>query len=79
MKPGLLMRLWAWLSGGRAVWLSDYENKLRFSIERVRPDGLREAPVYWVTGVGSCILLEGGKVDPSCKSSYVKRWGYWTK
>lgn len=74
VRPGLLIRLFAWLRGGDVVWIQDHQGKVLASIAQMDAFGGAWCPVFWFSGVGRCQLLPDGTVDPRSESSYVKRW-----
>lgn len=74
VRPGLMVRLFAFLRGGEVVWIQDFQGRTLASIAYVDAFGGAWCPVYWFWRVGRCQLLEDGTVDPRSESSYVKRW-----
>ena len=74
VRPGLLVRIFAWLRGGEVVWIQDNQGKVLETIAYMDAFGGSWCPVFWLTSVGRCQLLQDGTVDPHSESSYVKRW-----
>ncbi len=73
-RASLIVRLFAWVRGGRPVCLEDFTGETYFTIAELDAFGKLRAPVYWFFGVGDCVLLADGRVCGRSASSYVKRW-----
>lgn len=74
-------RLWvtkcmAWILGAKAVELIDFQGDRYYTIcyTQASPSGQLQAPLYWVTNVGTVILREDGTVDRSSDSYFVDYW-----
>jgi len=66
----MIAALWAKLTGGKLVWLRDYDGQVTLSIARRDPWGEMRAERWWPWRIRSVRLLEGGRVD----GGYVKEW-----
>lgn len=66
----MILRLWAWLTGGRVVWLLDFDGETTRTIARPCGFGLMKASRMIGTNVS---LHKDGSVQGA---SYVKRWEY---
>ena len=69
-----MRKIVAFFKGGTPVVLEDWRGEIYKSIAYTTPFGDRRAAVYWFTGVGSAILLDGGEVSRESKSVYITRW-----
>lgn len=73
-SPGIIIRLAAWMRGGKLVWLRDFQGDVYCSIATLDAFGGASAPVYWFAKVGNCVLLPDGTVCRKSSSSYVREW-----
>lgn len=65
-------KAWAWLTGGIAVALEDFEFDVYYTVARKHPFGRITCDPYWPYRVGHCcVLLDDGTIK---QSNYVKRW-----
>jgi hypothetical protein len=66
----MLMRLWAFLTGQKLVYLKDVDGELTLTVAKRTSFGY-VAKRYWPFHVRDVILLDGGKVE---NGSYVHEW-----
>lgn len=69
----MIIRLWAFLTRRRLVWLRDHDGDVTLSIATIDPWGDMVAERHWPYKIRSVRLLPDGKVAPDC---YVKEWKY---
>lgn len=69
----MFIRLWAFLTGGKLVWLKDFDGETALSIARVDEFGEMRAERHWPFKIRTCVLLEDGVV---AGSHYVHFWKY---
>ena len=66
----MIKRIWAFLTGGKLVWLKDFDGEITLAIARKDPWGDMRAERHWPFSVRSVRLLPDGTVD----GSYVRFW-----
>lgn len=66
----MFIRLWAFMTGGRLVWLKDADGEIKLTIAYTDPWGELRAERYWPNRVRSVRLLPDGRVD----GAYVVAW-----
>jgi hypothetical protein len=71
MRYPLYLRVLAFFTSGIPVWLQDNECTVRASIAKTDPRGKMYCPVYPITNVGHCVLLEDGSV---AQPHYCEKW-----
>ena len=71
MRYPIYLRVLAFFTSGTPVWLLDYEGVIRTSIAKTDPWGEMYCPVYLVTRVGHCVLLDDGSV---VQPHYCDKW-----
>lgn len=69
-----MIRIWAFITGRKIVFLKDFEGEIYVSLARKTPFGYC-APIYWFTGTG-CVTLEE---DGTCGNSYISNWKFENK
>ena len=72
----IILKIFAFILGGNVVALQDFQGESSLSISFVDPFDIRYCRAYFLTGVGHCVLLDGGKVSEECESSYIKTWRF---
>lgn len=75
-RVGLMVRLFAWLRGGRVVWLMDFQGQPYQSIAIHDPFGGMWCPVHWFWKVGGCRLMPDGSVHQRSESKYIEAWKF---
>ena len=68
-----IKRLWAWLTGGRLVWLIDHDGEETLAIARENFWGELTAERWWPCGIREVVLLDGGKTLEG-PDGYVDAW-----
>lgn len=68
----MLVKIWAWLTGGELVWLKDHDGEVSLSIAQTDPWGEKIAYRYWLSKVRLVVLLADGKVAKG--AGYVELW-----
>ena len=71
-RKNMIKRIWAKLTGGRLVWLKDFDGERTLAISRVDAWGTRYAKRYWPFNVLIVVLKDDGTVS----NSYVKLWTF---
>ena len=66
----MIKRLWSFITGGKLVWLRDFDGELSLSIARIDPWGKMTAKRYWPYNIKTVELLPDGTVD----GAYVRFW-----
>lgn len=69
-----MMRLLAFLTGRRIVYLQDRNGRVYKSSAKLNPWGELSCPVYFWTSVGQVTLLPDGSTAGD--ASYVRRWKF---
>lgn len=67
----MIMRIWAWLTGGELVYLRDFDGEVSESIAYTNAWGEKSAYRYWATKIHHVCLLPDGTVQ---QPNYVKEW-----
>jgi len=73
-RPGLLVRIYAFLTGGEVIWIKDFQGKVRSTVAYMNGFGSPWCHVYWFTKAGHCVLRANGTVDPRSQSFHVDYW-----
>lgn len=66
----MIIRIWAFLTGGRLVWLRDHDGTVTLSIAHETPFGDLIAERYWPNKTRTVKLRPNGSVD----GAYVEQW-----
>ena len=70
----MIKKIYAFLTGGKLVWLLDQDGKITLSIARIDHFGNLRSEMHWRPwNIRSVILNPDGTVD----GSYVKYWIYY--
>jgi hypothetical protein len=67
----IVKRIWSKLTGGRLVWLRDFDGRVTLAIARIDPWGDLVAERWWPWRIQTVRLLTDGKVDGAL---YVEDW-----
>jgi len=73
---GILIRIVALITGGKLVWLQNYDGRCHESIAYADAFGKTIAHRYWFTKIGHCILQDDGTVYKNSEASYIKAWKF---
>jgi hypothetical protein len=70
----IAIKIWAFLTRQRLVWLRDFDGEVTLAIAKETPFGGLMAERWWPFKILTVQLEDGGNVRPPC---YVEEWKFY--